>query len=107
MRENNSGFKFSFIIGVLLGAAALMLAPASGKKMRKMAVNKSKNAFDNAKDKLSDLDEDYVEPNLEKMKDNIDLTVDTVKEKTEDLKDGVSKQILNFRSRINSGKFDN
>lgn len=119
MAKNNSAYKLTFILGAIAGAAAaLMLTPASGKKIRRIAVKKGKNLIEDAKEKLSDFEEEYVEENVEKMRDNIDLTLESMKEKgekisglvkdkTEEAKEEFNKQILNFRSKINSGKLDN
>lgn len=118
MSQNNAGLKLSFILGAIVGVAtAVMLAPDS-KKVRKMAVRKGRDLMNEAKDRFSDFEDEYLEDNVEKMKDNLDYAVDTLKERSEkvrgfvkdkadEVKEEANKQILNFRTKVNSGKFDN
>ena len=92
--QNNSAS--GFILGAALGAAvALMFAPFSGKKMRRLTKEKGKEKFVELKGKYDEFEKDSIKPNLKKAKDKTkgfwNKTKDEVRDTKEDIKDDLKE----------------
>ncbi len=100
--SKSGGKASSFLVGAAIGSViALMLAPFSGKKMRRLTVQKSKKLIDDAKTKYNSIEEDASEKISDvkakgmkvwdKTKEGTNEVKDTVKSKVGEIKDVLSK----------------
>lgn len=106
-KNNNDTKIIAFAVGAIVGSiAALLFAPFSGKKMRKLTEEKSKNLYGEAKKKYTE-----VEPHLNKAKEKgIDLMNktreklsqkgDEINVKATSVKDNLSKSAKGLGSKI-------
>lgn len=102
MAINNTNKTSAFIIGAAIGSVvALMFAPFSGKKMRRVTTEKGKKALGEAKDKYTDFENTTLKPNLEKAKFEgkklWNKTSKDVQDKATDIKDGVEEKAQEFK----------
>jgi gas vesicle protein len=106
MSKNGGNKTAAFIVGAAVGTiAALMFAPFSGKKMRRITKEKGKQALDDAKVKYSDFEEKKLKPNLLKAKlkgqEILSKTSHEAKERAADLKDEVSERAGELKEKAN------
>lgn len=97
MKQNNDNKTAMFLIGAVIGSViALMFAPFSGRKLRRVAKEKGKDALDTAKDRYNKFESDTLKPNLDGVKykgkmfwgktsDKIAQGKETVSDKVEDM----------------------
>lgn len=119
----NSNKTSAFLIGAAIGSvAALMLAPFSGKKMRRLTAEKAKKAAGEAKKKYSEFERESLKPGVEKakvkgkelwektrnkadekmdgVKDRVDDARELIADKAEDVRNGVGEKVSSVRSRL-------
>lgn len=97
--SRNSKATSLFVAGAAIGSiATLLLAPFSGKKMRKITKEKGQNIYGKSKEKYSEVNQKYIKPygekikineKLDKVKSKVKKGKDKVEDKVEDLGDAV------------------
>lgn len=126
MSKNGGNKTTAFILGAAIGTvAALMLAPFSGKKMRRVTKEKGKKALDEAKTRYTNFEKNTLKPGLLKAKLKgqevigktaevrdraVELKDDAVEkvtelknnavDKAEELKDNAKDKVISLKSRF-------